>query len=67
MSSSSYPIEAISAALSAHAAWRQRFSAFMAGTIDLDPQHVEQQNICVFGKWPEGEGGHQLPPQEYAC
>jgi hypothetical protein len=37
MSSATHLIEVMSAALLAHAAWKQRFSEFMAGTIDLDP------------------------------
>jgi Chemoreceptor zinc-binding domain len=27
---------------------------------------VEQNTLCVFGKWLEGEGVHQLPSQDYA-
>jgi Chemoreceptor zinc-binding domain len=66
MSPKQSPIEAISAALSAHAAWKQRFYEFMAGAIDLDPQQVEHNNLCVFGKWLEGDGVHQLPSHDYA-
>jgi Chemoreceptor zinc-binding domain len=65
MPSTTCPYEAIDTALAAHAAWKQRFSQFMAGTIDLDPEQVEQNNVCVFGKWLEGESAHQLPPQDY--
>jgi Chemoreceptor zinc-binding domain len=67
MSSPTHPIEAIDAALTAHVAWKQQFNQFMTGALDLDPQQVEQNNNCVFGKWLEREGLHHLPAQDYAC
>ncbi|MBI5040268.1 MAG: CZB domain-containing protein [Gammaproteobacteria bacterium] len=46
-------------AIAAHGQWKVKFREFMAGTLDLDPSVVQQNNQCQFGKWLESQG-HSL-------
>lgn len=52
-------------AIIAHAAWKSKFRAFLAGTLALDPKLVEKNDACDFGKWLEGDGRAHLLPAEY--
>ncbi|HWS02877.1 MAG TPA: CZB domain-containing protein [Gammaproteobacteria bacterium] len=46
-------------AIAAHGLWKVKFRDFMAGTLDLDANVVQQNNQCQFGKWLESQG-HKL-------
>ncbi len=39
-------------ALSAHVAWKEKLrKAIDSGIIDLPPAKIQEDNLCVFGKW----------------
>jgi len=57
--------EACTKAIAAHAAWKARFRQFMSGEIELDPQTVERNDVCEFGKWLSGDGKRDLPTGHY--
>lgn len=52
-------------AIAAHGQWKQKFRDFMAGTLDLDPSVVQQNNQCQFGKWLESQGHIALGRMDY--
>jgi hypothetical protein len=43
-------------AVSAHAAWKGKFRAFMKNELEFDAVAVGRCNGCDFGKWLEGDG-----------
>lgn len=44
--------------ISAHVMWKQRLTAFLAGTSEekLDPDVIKLDDRCPLGKWIYGEG-----------
>lgn len=44
--------------ISAHVMWKQRLTAFLAGTSTeiLDPETIQQDNRCALGQWIYGDG-----------
>lgn len=58
--------EQITAAIAAHGQWKVKFREFMDGKLDLDPNTVQRNDQCQFGKWLESDGKKQLPATDFA-
>jgi len=40
----------------AHAAWRQKLTDLLSGSIELDPSDIADHQSCAFGKWYFSDG-----------
>lgn len=58
-------LSALDAALSAHAAWKDRLKkANVTRTSDVTPENACKDNLCQFGKWIYGEGAFIPLPEK---
>jgi len=53
--------------IGAHVMWKQRLTAFLAGTAEeaLDPETIRLDDRCALGKWIYGDGASMAQLSRY--